>query len=89
VPLGKAGGFPCPACDQIIRTSLGDLKLTWVVTLLLSCGTCVIFGYRSLTALFLALVASVPVSFIVHSLFGLVFPPPLECIPTEDISKKK
>ena len=56
-PIWQSGGFPCPACGRRLRTSLGDLKFTWVVTLLIAMGACFYFGLQGATAIVISLVA--------------------------------
>ena len=83
-PIWQSRGFPCPACGRRLRTPLGDLKLSWAVTLALSIGVCLYFRLRTSSAVLLSLVISVPMSFIVHSVFGLILPQPLEFFPDKD-----
>jgi hypothetical protein len=87
VPIWQSGGFPCPACGRQLRTSLGDLKVTWAITLCASMAGCFYFGLQGYTALVTALIASVPLSFVVHSALGLVFAHPLEPFPGDPPKK--
>jgi predicted RNA-binding Zn-ribbon protein involved in translation (DUF1610 family) len=88
-PIWQSQGFPCPVCGRLLRTSLGDLKLSWAVTLAISLGGCLYFGLRGSTALLVSLIASVPLSLIVHSIFGLIFSHPLELFPNEKEPRDK
>jgi hypothetical protein len=87
VPIWQSGGFPCPACGRRLRTSLGDLKVSWAITLFVSMAGCFYFGLQGYTALVAALIASVPLSFVVHSVLGLVRAHPLEPFPEDPPNK--
>src|ERR1700687_5336896 len=82
-PIWDAKGFPCPVCGRLLRTSRLSLKLTWAITLAISTSATFYFGLRGLRAIALSLLASLPLSFIVHSLLGLVFSPQLEVFSNE------
>jgi hypothetical protein len=59
------------------------MKLTWVITLGISAGSCFYFGLRDSNLILVTLVAAVPASFIVHAVIGLVSSAPLELVSAE------
>jgi hypothetical protein len=82
-PIWDANGFPCPACGQRLRTRRRSLKLTWAITLPCAVGLSLLFGLRGWNGLFVCLGISVPLSFVIHSILGVVFPPPLDAFRGE------
>jgi hypothetical protein len=79
-PIWDSKGFPCPTCGRLLRSSRVSLKLTWTITLAVSIGGSLYIGLQGLKAIVISLIASVPLSFIVHAALGLVFSPPLELL---------
>jgi len=82
-PIWAANGFPCPVCGRLLRPALQSLKLTWAITLGISIGVSFYFGLRGFRALVISVIVSIPLSFLVHSVLGLVFSPPLEVLSNE------
>jgi hypothetical protein len=83
IPIWESREFPCPRCGQLLRSNTSHLKWAWVLTLFLTIGACFLFGVRSSTAIVALLFSSVPLSFVIYALFGLVSPPTLELVPTK------
>ncbi len=86
-PIWESGGFPCPGCGRLLRTNTVSLKWAWVITLFFTIGTCSLFGLRSPTAIAALLISSVPLSFVVFAIIGLVSSVPLELVPVPSKSK--
>jgi predicted RNA-binding Zn-ribbon protein involved in translation (DUF1610 family) len=82
-PIWQGGGFRCPACGRLLRTNTASLKWAWLITLFLSIGVCLLFGFRSRTAIGILLISSVPLSFVVFVIIGLVSSVPLELVPSK------
>ncbi|HMI52844.1 MAG TPA: hypothetical protein VK525_15135 [Candidatus Saccharimonadales bacterium] len=61
-----------------LRSSLGDLRLSWVMTLIISAGICFRLGVSGLKAIYLLLALAIPLSFLVHALLGLFISRPFE-----------
>jgi predicted RNA-binding Zn-ribbon protein involved in translation (DUF1610 family) len=83
IPLWESSGFACPGCSKLLRSGTSSLKWVWVLTLFLVIGTGFLFGVRSSIAIVALLMSSLPLSFVTYALFGLVFPTPLELVPTK------
>lgn len=79
----QGGGFRCPACGRLLRTNTASLKWAWLITLFLSIGACLLFGIRSGTAIGILLISSVPLSFVVFVIIGLLSSVPLELVPSK------
>jgi hypothetical protein len=82
-PIWDAKGFPCPACGQRLRSRRRSLKLTWAITLPCAVVLSLLFGLRGWSGLFVCLGISVPLSFVIHSILGIVFAPPLDAFRGE------
>lgn len=78
IPLWETGGFPCPACSQLLRSNTSSLKWAWALTLFLIIDTGSLFGGRSPIAIVVLLISSLPLSYVIYAIFGLVSPPELE-----------
>jgi hypothetical protein len=77
-PIWDAEGFPCPTCGRWLRTSRSPLKLAWVIALAVAIAASYFLGLRARRAIVISLSVSVPLAFVVHSILGLFFSPPLE-----------
>jgi uncharacterized protein (DUF2062 family) len=84
-PIWDAKGFLCPTCGQRLRTARSPLKLAWVIAVAVTMALCLFFGLRGVTAIVVSIVTSFPLSFVVHSVLGLFFSPPLEPFPENKI----
>ena len=82
-PVWNAKGFRCPKCGMLLRSSLGDLRLSWIMTLTISAAICLRVGISGLKAIYLLLALAVPLSFLVHALLGLFISRPFELISKE------
>jgi hypothetical protein len=82
--MWESDGWPCPRCGRLLRTAHMSLKLTWAITLVISTGMCLYFGLRGSAAVVVSLIASVPLSFIVHAVIGLFSSVPLELFPDQE-----
>lgn len=89
VPVWESGGWPCPSCGKLLRSTPTPLKLTWLITIPLSIGICFYFGLRDSTLILVALIAAIPISFVVHAVIGLLSSGPLELVPTENNTARK
>ena len=83
IPLWESGGFPCPACSQLLRSNTSSLKWAWAVALFLVIDTGFLLGARSSIAIVALLTSSLLLSFVIYAIFGLVSPPRLEQVPTK------
>src|SRR6476646_6461379 len=83
IPLWESGGFPCPTCSQLLRSKTSSLKWAWVLTLFLIIDSGFLFGVRSSIAIVALLTSSLPLSFVIYAIFGLVSPARLEQVPTK------
>jgi predicted RNA-binding Zn-ribbon protein involved in translation (DUF1610 family) len=81
VPLWQPRGFPCPGCSQLLLTNNSSLKWAWALALFLIIDIDFLFGVRSSVAIVTLLLGSVPLSFVIGALVGLVSPSPLELVP--------
>ena len=88
IPIWQGGGFRCPACGRLLRTNTASLKWAWLITLFLSIGVCFLLGLGSKTAIGILLISSVPLSFVVFAIMGLVSSVPLELVPSKRIPGK-
>jgi hypothetical protein len=88
MPIWQGGGFPCPTCGRLLRTNTASLKWAWIITLFLAIGACFLFGFRSRTAIGILLICSVPLSFVVFVIIGLLSSVPLELVPSNRIRGK-
>lgn len=78
VPKQEPGGWPCPACGQRLRSARVSIKPAWVISLAISAGACLFFKLSGSTSVVVILIASLPLSFIVHGVIGLFLSIPLE-----------
>src|SRR5579859_3886432 len=76
-------GFPCATCGQTLRTARTSLRLICAATLVNAFGIQFFFGFRGLTGILTALIASIPLTFIALAAWGLFFSPRLEPFPRQ------
>jgi hypothetical protein len=88
IPIWQSGGFPCPGCGRLLRSSVPSLKLAWLITLFITIGICFFFRLSSPTAIAILLITSVALSFIVNAVMGLVSMVPLELVPRKLVPSK-
>jgi hypothetical protein len=74
------GWISCPACGDIIKTSVLPVKWTVPVTITLALCLCFYFGMRALTLFLASIIAAVPLYFVVYAIIGLIYPPGLELV---------
>jgi hypothetical protein len=79
-PIREAGGFPCPYCGQKLKSSVLSPKLTLPVTFISSTSLCLWFGLRGTTAIITAVIAALPIYFVVYVVIGLIAPPGLKLV---------
>ena len=82
VPATEKWGFPCPYCGQLLKTSLANLKLSWIMAIAILVAVSLYFGLRSPTALLL-LLGSLPLSVALNGALALIFPPPFRAVASQ------
>jgi len=82
VPATEQWGFPCPYCGQLLKTSLANLKLSWIMAFGILVAVSLYFGFRSSTALLL-LPGSLLLSVALNTALAVIFPPPFRAVASQ------
>ena len=89
IPTWQSHGFPCPACNVILKTSSLPVRLTLPLSSTVSVLLCVIFGLRGLTVILASLGTTVPMYFVVNAIVALLVPPKIDQVPKTDFRLDK